>query len=338
MPYISSRQQKAGGEAMDRVSSMLSFVKVVELGGFAAAARQLNFTNSVVTGHVQSLEARLHARLLNRTTRSVSLTEAGRAYYERCVQILSEIEDAEETVQTLQLQPRGILRVNAAPPVLSVIAPSIAEYSSLYPEVTVHLTATSRMLDLVEQGFDLAIWAIWHAAVPDLNLIRRRLASFRMIVCASPEYLSKHGHPKHPNDLIKYKCIVYYDSAFGKGGREWTFTGPEGEITVHVSASLETNSVDTIRAAASNGQGFILVPTHVVLQELRSGALMSVLRDFLGREVSVDALYPNRQHLPAKVRTFIDLVARNFLQIDWDSFSREIKRSDMLLNQPTKTP
>jgi DNA-binding transcriptional LysR family regulator len=317
---------------MDRVSSMLSFVKVVELGGFAAAARQLNLANSLVTGHVKSLEERLDARLLNRTTRNVSLTEAGRAYYERCVQILSEIEDAEETVQTLQLKPRGILRVNTSPAVPSVIAPSIAEYTGLYPEVTVHLTATSRMLDLVEQGFDLAIW---NAAIPDLSLIRRHLASYRTILCASPDYLSKHGHPNHPTDLTKHDCVVYYDAPFGKGGREWMFTGPDGEITVHVSGSLETNNADAIRAAAVNGQGFILVPTHLVLRELRSGALVSVLRDFLGREVSVDALYPNRQHLPAKVRIFIDLVAKNFRQIDWDPCTEDVKRPDILLEQPT---
>lgn len=316
---------------MDRVSSMLSFVKVVELGGFAAAGRQLNLANSVVTGHVKSLEERLGARLLNRTTRSVSLTEAGRAYYERCVQILSEIEDAEETVQTLQLKPRGILRVNTSPAVPPVIAPSIAEYSGLYPEVTVHLTATSRMLDLVEQGFDLAIW---YAAVPDLSLIRRHLASYRTTLCASPDYLAKHGHPTHPTDLAKHSCVVYYDAPFGRGGREWMFTGSDGEITVHVSGPLETNNVDAIRAAALSGQGFIYVPTHLVLQELRAGALVSVLSDFVGREISIDALYPNRQHLPAKVRTFIDLVAKNFRQIDWDPCTRDAKSSDISLKQP----
>jgi DNA-binding transcriptional LysR family regulator len=316
---------------MDRVSSMLSFVKVVELGGFASAARQLNLANSVVTGHVKSLEERLGARLLNRTTRSVSLTEAGSAYYERCVQILSEIEDAEETVQTLQLKPRGVLRVNTSPAVPLVIAPSIAEYSSLYPEVTVHFTATSRMLDLVEQGFDLAIW---YASVPDSSLIRRHLASYRTILCASPDYLSKHGQPKHPTDLAGHNCIVYYDAPFGKGGREWMFTGPDGEITVQVSGTLETNNVDAIRTAALNGQGFIFVPPHLVIQELRSGALVSVLRDFPAREISVDAFYPNRQHLPAKVRTFIDLVAKNFRQIDWDPCSQDVKRSDISLKQP----
>ncbi|MGC1779529.1 MAG: LysR family transcriptional regulator [Xanthobacteraceae bacterium] len=313
---------------MDRVSSMISFAKVVELGGFSSAARQLNLATSVVTTHVKSLEERLQVRLLNRTTRNVSLTEAGRAYYERCVQILSEIEDADDAVQTLQLKPRGILRVNTSPAVPLVLAPSIAEYNELYPDVTIHLTATSRMLDLVEQGFDLAIW---YARAPDLSLIRKHLASYRAILCASPAYLAKHGHPKHPNDLANHKCIVYYDAPFGKGGREWTFTGPDGDITVHVSGSLETNNIDAIRAGVLGGQGFIYTPTHLVLEELRSGALVAALRDFRGREVSVDALYPNREHLPAKVRTFIDLVAKNFRQIDWDPCSHDTRASSELL-------
>lgn len=303
---------------MDRVSSMISFAKVVELGGFSSAARQLNLATSVVTTHVKSLEERLQVRLLNRTTRTVSLTEAGRAYYERCVQILSEIEDAEDAIQTLQLKPRGILRINTSPAVPLVLAPSLAEYNALYPDVTIHLTATSLMLDLVEQGFDLAIW---YAGVPNSSLIRKHLASYRAILCASPDYLAKHGHPKHPTDLTNHKCIVYYDAPFGRGGREWTFTGPDGDVTVQVSGSLETNSIDAIRAGVMGGQGFIYTPTHLVLEELRSGALVSVLRDFRGREISIDALYPNREHLPTKVRTFIDLVAKNFRLIDWDPCS-----------------
>src|ERR1700722_12751554 len=152
-----ARDRRRNGCAMDRVSTMLSFVKVVDTGGFSSAARQLNLATSVVTTHVKSLEERLDVRLLNRTTRSVSLTEAGRAYYERCVQILSEIEDAEEAAQTLQTRPRGVLRINKSPGLPVLLAPSIAEYSKLYPEVKIHLTATSRMLDLVDEGFDLAI-------------------------------------------------------------------------------------------------------------------------------------------------------------------------------------
>jgi DNA-binding transcriptional LysR family regulator len=298
---------------------MLSFVKVAENGGFSSAARQLGLATSVVTTHVKALEERLGVRLLNRTTRNVSLTEAGRAYYERCVQILSEIEDAEEAVQVLQSKPRGVLRLNTSPAMPALIAPSIAEYSALYPDVTIHLTASSRMLDLVEEGFDLAIW---YGAVPDSSLIIRRLANYRVVICASPDYLAKHGRPEHPADLIDHSCLIFYDAAFGKGGRDWQFTGPEGEFSVRVSGRLETNSPSALRAAVLRGQGFLLAPIPMMIDELRSGKVVSVLTDYLPNEFTIDALFPHREHMPAKVRTFIDLVANNFRQIDWDPCTR----------------
>jgi DNA-binding transcriptional LysR family regulator len=305
---------------LDRVSSMLSFVKVVEHGGFSSAARQLNLATSVVTTHVKSLEERLGVRLLNRTTRNVSLTEAGREYYERCVQILSEIENAEEAAQVLQSKPRGILRLNTSPAIPAVIASSIAEYNDLYPDVTIHLTATSRMLDLVEEGFDLAIW---YAAAPVANLIIRRLASYRMVICASPQYLAKHGRPKHPSELTKHNSVIFYDATLAKQGREWTFTGSKGDFQVKFSGNLETNSPIAFRAAALHGQGFIITPAPLVIDDLKSGALVAVLSDFLPKQFSIDALYPHREHLPAKVRTFIDVLARNFRQTDWDAMAHE---------------
>ncbi|MFZ2075182.1 MAG: LysR family transcriptional regulator, partial [Xanthobacteraceae bacterium] len=294
---------------MDRVSSMLSFVKVVENGGFSSAARQLNLATSVVTTHVKWLEERLGVRLLNRTTRNVSLTEAGRTYYERCVQILSEIEDAEEAAQVLQSKPRGILRLNTSPAIPAVIAPSIAEFNDLYPDVTVRLTATSRMLDLVEEGHDLAIW---YAAAPVSNLIIRRLASYRMVIGASPEYLAKHGRPKHPSELSKHNSVIFYDATLAKEGKEWTFTGSDGDFQVRFSGNLETNSPIAFRAAALHGQGLIMTPAPIVIDDLKSGALIAVLSDFLPKQFSIDALYPHREHLPAKVRTFIDVLAKNF--------------------------
>jgi DNA-binding transcriptional LysR family regulator len=323
---------------MDRVSSMLSFVKVVELGGFASAARQLGLANSAVTGHVKSLEERLGARLLNRTTRSVSLTEAGQAYYERCVQILSEIEEADDAVQSLLSKPRGVLRINTTPAAPTVLSASIAEYNDLFPDVTVHLTTTSQMLDIVEQGYDLAIW---YAGVPNSGLIVRRLASWRAVLCASPRYLSKRGQPKHPSDLTEHSCLTYYDAAsFGKDGREWMFAGPDGEFSVQVSGPLETNNPDALRAGVLRGQGFVLVPAHLVIQELESGALVPVLNEFLPQQYSIDALYPHRQHLPAKVRAFIDVVAKNFRQIDWGAPKRSsvaIKRA-IVSEQPLTAP
>ena len=207
---------------MDRVSCMLSFVKVVENGGFSAAARQLHNSTSVVTTHVKFLEDRLGVRLLNRSTRSVSLTEAGQAYYDRCVEILCEIEDAEEAAQLLQAKPRGTLRLNVAPAVPALIAPSIAEFRALCPDVSIHLAATSRMVNLIEEGFDLAIRFV---AIADSSLILRRLATFQLVVCGSPEYLARHGQPEHPSELSKHNCLIYYDSSFGKDGKEWRFTG-----------------------------------------------------------------------------------------------------------------
>jgi len=323
---------------MDRVSSMLSFVKVVDTGGFGSAARQLNLSASVVTTRVKSIEERLGVRLLNRTTRSVSLTEAGRAYYDRCVQIISEIEDAEEAAQVLQSKPKGILRLNTSPGIPSLIAPSVAKYGVRYPEVTIHLAATSRMLDLVEEGYDLAIW---YATTPDPALIVRHLADYRTIVCASPDYLAKHGWPKHPAELTKHNCVVFYDATtLGRDGREWQFAGPDGEFSVRTSGNLETNSAITFRRAAVLGQGLIMAPAPLVFEDLKSGALVSILSEFLPKRFSIDAFYPHRAHLPAKVRTFIDLLAEDLRQIDRDhgAHDEERSRNSVIQAAPAKGP
>jgi DNA-binding transcriptional LysR family regulator len=301
---------------MDRISSMLSFVKVVDTGGFRSAARELNLATSVVTARVRSIEDRLGVRLLNRTTRSVSLTEAGQAYYERCVQILSEIEDAEDAAQVFQSKPRGILRLNTSAGMPALIARPIAEYSARYPDVRIHFAATSRMLDLVEQGYDLAIW---YAAVPDTNLIVRRLANYRMVICASPEYLAKRGRPAHPSELVNHNCVTFSDApSMGKASRQWQFTGPDGDFSVQTSGNLETNSAIAFRRAALFGQGLIMAPGPLVFDDLRSGALVSILSEFLPKRFSIDALYPHREHLPLKVRAFIDLFVDYFRRLDWD--------------------
>jgi DNA-binding transcriptional LysR family regulator len=307
---------------MDRLSSMQSFVKVVANGGFSAAARELNISTSIVTTHVKSLEDRLGVRLLNRSTRSVSLTEAGQAYYERCVQILSEIDDAEEAAQVLQAKPRGTLRLNVSVAVPSLIAPVIAEFTALYPDVYVRLTATSRMVDLIEENFDLAIRFLPPA---DSSLIIRRLASFCFVVCGSPDYFAKRGRPEHPSDLARHNCLIFYDAPYGRGGREWHFKGPDGDFAVRVSGSLETNSADTLRAGALLGQGLVFAPSIMVAAELKSGALVSVLADFLPDEYSLDALYTHREHLPAKVRSFIDLVAKYFREAQWTHVCRDVE-------------
>jgi DNA-binding transcriptional LysR family regulator len=291
---------------MDRLTAMTSFVKVVENGGFSAAARRLDLSASMVTMHVKSLEDRLGVLLLNRSTRNVSPTEVGQAYYERCVQILGEIDEANQLAQSSQLKPRGVLRLNVAQAIPAAIAPPMAEFVALYPDVSVRMTVTSRMVDLIEEGFDLAIRL---APAHDSSLIVRRLAAYRMVVCGSPDYFARRGRPKRPAELTGHNCLLFYDSRWGK---EWRFAGPSGEETVRVSGDLATNSIVALREASILGQGLICAPRFMVDAELKAGRLDSVLAEFMPFEFSIDALYPNRRYVAAKVRSFIDLLAKHF--------------------------
>lgn len=306
---------------MDRVSSMLSFVKVVETGGFSTAARQLDLSTSAVTTHVKWLEDRLGVRLLNRTTRNVSLTEAGRSYYERCVQILSEIEDAEGAVQELQAKPRGVLRLNIHPALSQLVAPLITKFTALHSEVSVRVSMTSRLIDLVEQGVDLAIR---RSTPADSSLIVRRIGSFRLVACASPDYIAKHGRPEHPSDLAHHNCLLFYDSPLGKN---LPFKGPDGDFLVPVSGNLETNSNNLLREAALLGHGVYYAPAFTVADDFESGALVPLLTEFQADPYSIDAVYPHRQHLPAKVRSFIDLAVSNFCAAKWHAAGEPIHKA-----------
>jgi DNA-binding transcriptional LysR family regulator len=296
---------------MDRLAAMTSFVKVVENGGFSAAARRLDISTSIVTTHVQSLEELLGVRLLNRSTRKVNLTDIGQAYYERCVQILSDIDEANQIAEAAQIKPRGVLRLNVAYAVPPVIAPSIAEFVALYPDASVRVTMSSRMPDLIEEGFDLSIRV---APASDSNLIVRHLGTYRWVVCGAPSYFASHGRPQHPSELPQHNCLIYYDNPLG---RAWQFAGPEGKQVVSLSGNLEANDGESLRQAAIVGQGLVYLPSFMVAAELKSGQLLSVLTKFLPAESHIDAFYPHRRHLSAKVRRFIDLVAKNFRDANW---------------------
>jgi DNA-binding transcriptional LysR family regulator len=291
---------------MDRMTSMATFVKVVDVGGFAAAARKLDMSPSTVITHVRALEERLGVRLLNRSTRRVSLTEVGQAYYERCLQILADVDDAENVAQALQSTPRGTLRLNASVAIPPFLAPVIAEFSSLFPDVAITMAMTDRMVDLVEEGFDLAIRTI---ATPDSSLIVRRIASFRLLVCAAPDYLAKHGTPQRPSDVANHNCLLY---SYAPKDTEWTFIGPEGEQRIPVSGNLHSNSANALRLAAVHGQGLAILPSFLLVDEIRSGKLVPVLTEFLREEHPISAIYPHRHHLSAKVRSFLDLLVAHF--------------------------
>jgi len=260
----------------------------------------------MVTNHVQSLEERLGVRLLNRSTRKLSLTEVGQAYYERAQQILGDVEDAERTAQAQQTTPRGNLRLNTSVAMPPFLAPVIAEFVALYPEVSISISMSDREVDLVEDGFDLAIR---NTPIADSSLISRRIATYHFILVSAPKYFAQHGKPEHPSDLVNHNCLRFMG---GLWGHEWHFSGPDEELSVPVSGNMEANSVNALRLAAVHGQGLTILPSFLVADDLRAGRLASALNDFLDTEYAVNAIYPHRHRLSAKVRSFIDLLAKHF--------------------------
>jgi DNA-binding transcriptional LysR family regulator len=294
---------------MDRLTSLNVFVQVVESGGFSAAARHLAMSTTMVSNHVQALEDRLGARLLNRTTRKVSLTEIGTAYHERCLQILSDLDEADSMAEALHSTPRGRLRLYTNTHIVPFIAPVVAEFLGRHPDVSVHLAMGEQTVDIVEEGYDLAIRT---APPPESSLIVRQLTPWSLILCCSPDYLTKHDIPKAVEDLMEHNCLRY---AYYPFGDEWKFTDPAGQpCSVRVKGNLVSSSGETIRLMAQRGQGIALAPSFIIVDDLRSGRLVRLLEDFRPVEFVISAIYPHRHHLSAKVRSFIDLLAERFAE------------------------
>jgi DNA-binding transcriptional LysR family regulator len=302
---------------MDRIASLTAFVHVVENHGFSAAARRLSLSPTMVSNHVQALENELGVRLLNRTTRSVSLTDIGREYYERCSQILTELEEADRAASAQQMVPRGPLRVYCQMSIARFIAPMITAYLRDNPEVSVDLRVGDQMIDLREEGFDLAIRAY---LPPDSNLIVRRLAGWRHVLCCAPAYLERHAAPRSPADLAEHNCILY---AFYPFGEDWHFIDRAGKpVVVHVAGNLMTSSAVMLRAAALAGSGILLGAPFAFHEELASGSLVRLLPDYQTVEFPIAALYPHRRHLAAKVRVFIDGLVTLFAGQHWLTANR----------------
>jgi DNA-binding transcriptional LysR family regulator len=297
---------------MDHLVNLTAFVRVVENGGFTAAARHLNLSTTMVSNHVQALEDRLGARLLNRTTRKVSLTEIGREYYERSLHILAELDEADRLAGALNATPRGRLRVHCHPVLARFIAPVVTAYLRDYPEVTIELRRGDQMIDLLEEEFDLAIRPFVPA---DSSLMVRRLADWRPVPCCSPSYLETHPEPASPADLSDHNCIR---NAFYPFGDEWRFTDADGEpLTVRVAGNLVTSDTELRRLAVIAGLGVALIAPFNIHEELRAGSVVPLLRNYPAQEFSIAAVYPHRRHLAAKVRVFIDALAKQFAGSDW---------------------
>lgn len=297
------------GCSMDRLTSLTVFGRVVDSGGFSAAARHLNMSVTMVSNHVQALEDRLGARLLNRTTRKVSLTEIGQIYYERSTQILADLDAADRIVGSLHATPRGKLRIYTSTHIVRFLTPVVDEFISLYPAVSIELTIGERSVDLIEDGFDLAIRT---TPPPDSSLVVRRLTPWRHILCCSPSYLASHPKPKALDDLKHHNCLRY---ALYPYGDEWHFEGDaEKHEAVRVSGNVVTNSAETLRLLTLNGNGLFLAPSFVIADDVASGELVTLLPEHRPVEFAINAIYPHRHHLSTKVRSFIDLIAERFVQ------------------------
>lgn len=293
---------------MNRLSAIESFVKVAELKSFSEAAVRLNTSKSVVSRHITALEAQLGLRLFHRTTRSLALTEAGRGYFDRVSQILIDLEEADQSVSHLQVVPRGRLKVSAPMSFGFLhLAAVLPDFLAAYPELDVDVMMSDRFVDLVEDGFDVAVRI---GALSDSSLIARKLAPIRRVICASPHYLEAHGIPKIPQDLRDHHCLCNSNQP---SGREWRFNMPEGKpLMVSVNGRMTMNNGDALRVAALNHLGLIDLPTFIVGRDLQAGTLVSVLEAYVPQSLALHAVYSHARHLSPKVRVFIDFLASRF--------------------------
>jgi DNA-binding transcriptional LysR family regulator len=291
---------------MDRLTSMSAFVRVVDAGGFSAAGRKLNMSTTMVSNHVQALEDRLGARLLQRTTRKVSLTEIGKTYYDRCIQILADIEQADEVAGAQQSTPRGTLRIHTHSVMVQFLAPVVNSFLDSYPDVKVDLTIGERDIDMIDEGYDIADRMV---PPPDSSLIARSLATWRHVLCCSHDYIAKHGRPEQLAELAERNCIRHVNYPYGD---EWRFVDRKGTpASVRVSGNLITNSAETLHRAALQGVGVCVAPGFMMHDDLEAGRLVRLLPEYRPVEFAMNAIYLHRHHLSAKVRVFIDLLVRH---------------------------
>jgi DNA-binding transcriptional LysR family regulator len=263
-------------------------------------------STTMVSNHVHALEERLGARLLHRTTRKVSLTEVGKAYYDRCTQILADLEQADDIAGALQSTLRGTLRIYTATHMVPFVAPAVTEFLASYPNVTIELIMGEREVDMIDEGFDLAIRL---TPPPDSSLIVRSLATWQHVLCCSPAYLEKHEAPQQLSELADHNCVRHALYPFGN---DWHFLDPKGvPASVRISGNLVTNSGETLRLAALRGIGISLAAGFLIGDDLQTGRLIRLLPEYRPVEMSINAVYPHRHHLSAKVRSFIDLLVHH---------------------------
>lgn len=305
--------------AADPLEGYATFAAVVDSGGFSAAADRQGVSKSAISKQVARLEERLGARLLNRTTRRLSLTEAGQAFHTHALRILAEAEEAELAVSQLHASPRGLLRVSAPMSFgLRHLAPALCPFLDRYPDLTLEVVYDDRLVDLLAEGLDVAVRI---ARLADSSMIARRVAPCRRLAVASPDYVARRGLPLHPADLGRHDCLLY---TLGNSTSEWQFSHADGShAAVAVTGRLRANNGDALREAALAGLGIVMTPTFIVGDDLAAGRLVRVLPEWEASDIAIHAVYPPGRHLSVKVRAFVDFLAETFGPAPyWDAWDR----------------
>jgi len=293
----------AQGSSMDLLTSMAVFVKVVDHNSFSVAAAELGISSSSVSKQVSQLESHVGARLLQRTTRRISVTEIGAAYYEKCIVILAEVDEAESLVSTLQEHPRGVLRINSNMTFGQLqLARALPEFMELYPEIRVELTLDDRKPDMIREGYDLAI-RIADPQLPDSSLIARELSSIPLYTCATPAYLDKHGRPECVADLNRHNCLIFVHAS---SASQWLYENDDERISVQVSGDLQANNSQVIREALLADRGIANLASFVIGPYIENGDLQLLFPQYKPQRLSIFAVYPERRYTSPKVSCFID--------------------------------
>jgi DNA-binding transcriptional LysR family regulator len=299
---------------MDRWTEIELFVQVAELGSLSRAAEALQLSNAAASRHLSSLEERLTARLVQRNTRRLSLTDVGEAYYRRCKPLLAELHEAEAEVNATALRPRGLLRITGSLSFCMMhIAPRLPEFTRRYPELRVEIVAANRYYDLLDSGIDVAIRTREFEA--DSNITVRRLGETRRILAASPQYLQRHGAPREPAELAQHKLLIYTNAHHPDQLR---FTRGDQTLVLPVQGLLQANDGQVLRAAALAHLGILVQPRYILHDDIVAGRLVPLLDDWDLPRLTINLAYPSRHHLPAKVRCFIDFLVEVFRDNDYE--------------------
>lgn len=294
------------------LQQLSSFLAVVRVGSFVGAADATSLSKAAISRHVADLEAHLGVRLLHRTTRRLSLTDDGQRFHAQAAELVAAFEELEAETTASGGEATGLLRINAPVSFANLhLAPLWPRFIAANPKVSLDITLNDRVVDLVDEGYDVAIRI---TRLPDSQLVSRRLATTRIVLCASPGYLEKHGVPTHPRELAEHQVFAY---SYWSGGDDWRFSGPEGEVGVRVKPRMRTNSGDTCLAAALEDQGIVLQPDFLVGADIRRGTLVRLMPEYQSIELGIFALFPTRKHLALKTRHLVDFLVDEFRTAHW---------------------